>query len=185
MKARSVLDQVLSHFEPRSTSISDVADALRAAGFRVLSVENLGEAPVSKKTLALESVTLERVLNEIVAANPGYRWRQGADDLIEIGPHRSVLDERIGPVRRRGEGAWRVLRSALQQRGISLFQELERGDGPPVDLALEDADVRDLLNAVALQLGRVVYHVSGRPGAYFLTISDVGPPRAAGAGHGV
>ena len=151
---------ILEHFSPASGSVSAVAAALRTAGYRVCSLEDLDR---STEAPPPTGGTLEEVLDALVAANPGYRWRRSKGGLVEVAPLESVLDESATA------DDWPSLVAELERHAVTLFQELS-GPTPDVQLPADAATVRGLLNAAALGLGpTAAWHVSGTSGAWFLT----------------
>lgn len=166
-------------------TVSACADALRQQGFRVCSLEDTAHRSAGP-ALDLHGVTLGEALDEIVRRNAGYRWSLEDDGLVNVMPGQSVLDTPLPPVRVAGKGLWRILAEdfLLADLGVTLFQELDGSNGPPIDLALEGADLRRGLNAVVRQLARVVWQVTGSEGRYFLTFTEVARSPDVEPGHG-
>lgn len=145
-------------------------------GFKVCALENLEVADKSSPVpIDLREVTLEELLNEIISVNPGYLLAVEPGDLINLYPAGSVLDERVPALSVSGKGVRRILREDLEieRRGISLFMEFSAGEDPLIDLRLELCDLRAALNRIVGQLSNSVWHISGNPGAYSLTITEV------------
>lgn len=141
-------------------------------------MEDLGREMTAQSGAPLrrEGATLAELLDEITKHNPGYVWTTAQADLINIYPAGSVLDEKLGGLQVESKGVYRVLREDLKvaEYGISPFDELTAGDGPPVGLRFESASLREALNELVGQLGDTVWHISGREGVYYLTLSGVG-----------
>jgi hypothetical protein len=119
---------------------------------------------------------VRELLDGVVAANPGYQWDLTPDGLVNVFPVPSVLDEPVSPVNLAGMGLWRVLEDylALRQYKIELFMELREGDGPVVSVDLSAASLRAALNTLVAQIDNSVWHISGTPDAYFLTVLSTG-----------
>lgn len=168
-----LLDRRIERFEAPSGNVSDCANRLRELGLRVCSFENLGAR--EREPLVLQVTTLRGLLDAIVARNPGYRWEAPSAGLINLFPRESVLDSPVPDLAVSGKGAWRVLDEDLHVSafGISLFQEFGDPDGPPVSVRLEDADLRNALNAIVAAVGSMVWHIAGQPGEYHLSFSTV------------
>ena len=155
----------LDRFSPASGSVSDVAAALRAAGYRVCSLEDLDRR--SEDAPPPTGETLEDVLDTLVAADPEYRWQSSEADLIEISPLESVLDEPAAASDRP------TLVDELERHGIAFFDGLA-GTEPTLDLPETATTVRALLNALVVATGSsAAWHISGTAGAWFLTIVGV------------
>jgi hypothetical protein len=153
-------------------SPSAVSEALRRAGIRACSFENVdAERPAASAPIA----TVRDALEAVESANPGYRWEITAEGLVDIFPVPSVLDESVPELRVAGRGLWRVLEEdvGLAKHGIELFGELRDGDGPPVPSDLPAGPLRSVLNRLIAPLPGTVWHIAGRPGAYFLTVSTI------------
>ncbi len=153
------------------------ADRLREIGYKICTLENLGNSNTItvSQPLELKNTTLEHLLNEIVAQNPGYHWEKVKDDLVNIFPIQSVLDTKVPNFNIRNKGAWLILNQDLEieKMGISLFNEFGEEKGPLISLNLESTDLRGALNTIVSQLDKAIWHISGNPGAYFLTISSI------------
>lgn len=177
MNTFDILQNHIPHFQISSTSVSACADRLRELGYKICTLENLGSSNTIKvsQLLELKNTTLEQLLNTIVAQNPDYRWEKVKDDLLNIFPIQSVLDDKVPDLNIRDKGAWAILEEDLEveKMGISLFNEFGEENGPLVSLDLESADLREALNTIVSQLDKALWHISGNPGAYFLTISSI------------
>jgi hypothetical protein len=173
----NIVQQPLTRFQARSTSISDYSDGLRELGYRVSSFEDLGITNNSEPSqpVVLKNATLQQILDEIVRQNPSYCWEQVNNNLINIFPENSILDSKVPYLDVKNKGLWRVLEEDLEieKKGIYLFVEFGESDGELIDLSLESADLREALNAIINQLDRTIWHISGRQGAYYLTISNL------------
>jgi len=173
MSRSDLLKRRIDHFDSPKDSISSCADRLRALSIRVCSFENL---PVNQgKPMTLNGLTLEEILDAIVERNPGYRWDAPEAGLINLVPQDSVLNSPVPPVAVKSKSGWRVLEENLKINalGIFIFQEFGDPEGPPVDLDLENADLRTALNAIVGQPESLVWHITGRPGAYYLSFTSV------------
>lgn len=177
MDATDLLNQRIANFRAPSPGVSRCADELRARGFKVCSMEDLARdlSTRADEPIDREGATLAELLDEITGRNPGYVWTTAQADLINVYPAGSVLDEKVGELSVEGKGVYRILKEDLgiAKYGVSLFDELTSGDGPPVDLRLESADLREALNQIVGRIGSTVWHISGRPGAYWLTITGI------------
>lgn len=177
MNKFDILQNHLHHFQSSSSSVSACADRLREIGYKICTLENLRNSNTIKvsQLLELKNTTLEQLLNEIVAHNHGYRWEKVMDDLLNIFPIQSVLDTKVPNLNIRDKGAWVILKQDLEieKMGISLFNEFGEENGPAISLNLESADLREALNIIVSQLDKTIWHISGNPGVYFLTISSI------------
>jgi len=173
MSGSDLLERYFDHFDAPRGSVSDCADRLRKLGIRMCSFENL--TTDQGKPMTLSGMTLEEILDAIVERNPGYCWDEPRVGLINLFPEDSVLDSPVPAVVVRSKGCRRVLEDNLQisRLGIFLFEEFGDPDGPVIDLDLEHADLRTALNAIVSQLEPLVWHVAGRPGAYYLSFTNV------------
>lgn len=176
MPRSAILQHCIERFQTESSSVSHCADKLRALGYRICTFEDLQKSNERqvRHPLDLKERTLKQILDEIVIENPGYRWLV-EDELINIYPVQSALNSPTPALNIKSKGVWRILIEDLEieNKGISLFVELTDGDGQLIDLALNAGSLRDALNGIVRQLGQAVWHISGNPGAYFLTISDI------------
>lgn len=179
MQQSDILRQRIGHFQVQSASVSHCANRLRELGYRICTLENLevGNQPETSLPMDIKDITLQELLDDIVRHNSGYRWEKAKTDLINIFPTLSVLDSKVLSLNIRSKGIWRILKEDLEieGKGISLFVEFGDADGPPIDLSLSPVDLREALNAIVSQLGQSIWHISGNPGAYYLTISDMPP----------
>lgn len=159
-------------FRVDSASISSCADALRRLGYRICSFENVP----THFALDLMDTTLEEILNEIIRKNPGYRWAKVENsDLINIFPNESILDSKMPTLNIQDKGLWEIIEEdfGLEQKGILLFQGLHEVGYPTIDLVLKDHNLRECLNEIVRRFSAAVWHISGNPGAYTLTITDI------------
>lgn len=176
MSASDILNRRLSRFQTQSTSVSHFADKLRELGFKICTLENLAdEQAKSGPLIDHKDATLRQLLDEVVEQHPGYRWEAAEKDLINIFPIESVLNSETSPLDIKKKGLYLILKEEMEieRRGISLFIELEEGDGPLIDVSVESANLRKALNAIVRQLTGLIWHISGNPGAYYLTLSVV------------
>jgi len=177
MPPADILERRIAKFDVPSGSVSVVADGLRKIGYRVCSFEDLdmagGESNVMPFTL--NDMRLRDLLDEIVRLNPAYTWEKVDDDIINIFPKNSVLDTKVPAIRIKGKALVRALVEdlGLEDKGIYLFNELSQAGGPVIDMRLKESSLREILNKIIQECGRVAWHISGRPGAYFLTLTDV------------
>jgi hypothetical protein len=162
------LDTILRDLSPAAA-----ANALRGAGIRACCLEN---AEGEKPTAAASVNTVRDALDAVAEANPGYRWDAVPEGLVNVFPVRSVLDEEVPELRVAGKGLWSVLEEdvGLASHGIELFMEFRDGDGPPVPGDVPAGSLRSVLNRLIAPVAGTVWHISGRPGAYFLTITSIG-----------
>lgn len=172
MPSPGPLDQPIDRFVPAAPSVAGYVESLRAHGLRVCFFENLPSAPVA--SAALDSMTPRRILESLVAQCPGFRWEE-ASGLINVVPLESVLDSPLPDAAVQRKAVWNVLDEDLQigRFGISRFDQFSDSQGRPVSVAWKDADLRAALNTIALQMPASVWHISGRPGAYFLSFTLV------------
>ena len=149
-----------------------VCARLREWGIRACCLED--PALINPSAASPEIGTVRELLDAVVAENHSYRWDLTADDLINVFPSHSVLDDRVDQLDCESEGLWRILEDRLRLRdhGIELFQELEDGDGPTISVSLPSGSLRDALNAVVAPIDAAVWHISGSPGGWFLTVSS-------------
>jgi hypothetical protein len=173
MHLSGVLTRRIDRFEAAKGSVSICTENLRRLGIRVCSFEDLTvntDAPIK-----LRDATLGRVLDAIVERNPGYVWDEPKDGLINLFPAKSVLDSPVPAVVVRSKNARHVLEQDLriEAQGIFFFEELSGPDDCSIDLALEHTNLRSALNTIVFQLGPLVWHIAGRPGAYFLSFTSV------------
>jgi hypothetical protein len=162
------LDTVLRDLSPAA-----VAGELRAAGIRACCLD---DAESEKPTSAASVATVRDALDAVAEANPGYRWDVGPNDLLNIFPAPSVLDDDVPRLDVAGKGLWTVLEEDvdLASHGIELFMEFRDGAGPPVSAEVPGGSLRSVLNHLVAPLDGTVWHISGTPGAYFLTITSIG-----------
>lgn len=162
------LDTVLQDLSP-----AGVAGALRGAGIRACCLEN-SDSP--KPTSAASVNTVRDALDAVVEANTGYRWDALPEGLVNIFPVPSVLDDDVPQLSVAGKGLWSVLEEdvGLASHGIELFMEFRDGDGPPVHADVPGGSLRSALNHLIAPVAGTVWHISGSPGAYFLTITSIG-----------
>ncbi len=186
---RTILERQLDHFHIPSASVSACADSLRQKGFKVCSFEELTEETARQAPPVLErhATTLKDILDAVVFLHPNYQWTVD-EDLVNIYPLHSVLDTRVGSLRVSAKEVGDILEEDLQieKLGITYFSELA-GIGPSINLDLQDVDIRQALNAIVKELGQAIWHISGRPQAYFLSFSGVegDSPRGMGASEGL
>jgi hypothetical protein len=158
--------------EPPPTDLSptSVAEALRRAGIRACCLDVTQTDPASA---APPPSTVAGALAGVVERNPGYRWEPGPDDLLDIFPVPSVLDDDVPALHVAGKGLWRVLEEdvGLADHGVELFLELRDGDGPPVPADLPAGTLRFVLDELVAPLRATVWHISGKPGAAFLSVT--------------
>jgi hypothetical protein len=168
----SVLDQRLGG-GPTEPSPAAACQLLRGAGIRACCFE---DSTLVRASAPARYGTVRELLTAVVAANPGYRWDVTPDGLVDVFPSPSVLDETVSPIKVADTGLWRVLEEDLSLRryGIELFMELRDGDGPPVSVDLPGGSLRAALDTLVAPITDSVWHVSGLPGAYFLTVSRIG-----------
>jgi hypothetical protein len=173
MRTSIDLERRINRFEPASGSVSAGGDELRRLGFRVCTFEDLALG-AEAGGVACADATLREALANVVERNPGYRWDVAVDDLVNIVPVHSVLDEPAPRLEIHGKSLSRVLDEDLdlRRRGIELFPGLE-ADGPAVELVGQPSDLREALNLVVAQLPDTVWHASGRPAAYSLFVTVV------------
>lgn len=162
------LDTVLRELSPTA-----VAGALRTAGLRACVLEN---AESEKPTAAASVDTVRDALEAVAEANPGYRWDVAPEGLVNIFPVPSVLDDDVPELHVAGKGLWSVLEEdvGLASHGIELFMEFRDADGPPVPDDVPGGSLRSVLNRLVAPVAGTVWHISGRPGAYFLSITSIG-----------
>ena len=155
---------------PSDLSPAAVAGALRRAGIRACFMELPGSEPPAAAT---PPATAADALAGVVEANPGYRWEPGPEDLVDIFPVPSVLDDQVAPLEVAGKGLWSVLDDdvGLAEHGIELFLEMRDGDGPPVPSDLPGGTLRSVLDELIAPLRATVWQISGRPGALFLSVT--------------
>jgi hypothetical protein len=153
---------------------SAVCEALRAKGVRACCLDDTGADP---RPLASTSsfVTVRDALAGITAERPRYRWEIAYPDLVNVYPVDSVIENDAPPLHIAGKGLWVVLEEDLPLRNwdITLFVEFKAGDGPPVFVDLEGASIRAALSACIGQVRGAVWHISGTPDNYVLSVSDV------------
>jgi|SRR5208282_1861657 len=173
MSGSGLLTRRIERFETRNDSVSESANRLRELGVRVCSFENLTAR--EPRPLILTGATVSQLLDRIIERNPGYRWEESSVGLTNVFPTESVLNSLVHTAAARSKGAWRWLEEDLRIAawGISLFQEFGDPDGPPVNLALKDTELRAVLNAIVLQLDQLAWHIAGRPRAYHLSFTNV------------
>ena len=149
-----------------------VCARLREWGIRACCLAD--PARINPSAGSPEIGTVRELLDAVVAENHSYRWDLTADDLINVFPSHSVLDDQVDQLDCESEGLWRILEDRLRLRdhGIELFQELEDGDGPTISVSLPSGSLRDALNAVVAPIDAAVWHISGSPGGWFLTVSS-------------
>jgi hypothetical protein len=176
MTGAELLATPIARFTVRQGAITECAERLRQLGLRVCSFEELPAEPGSP--IDLRDQTLAGVLEAIVARHPSYRWQAVDDELINLFPRRSLLDAPLPEVSLRAVGSRRALEENLriQSLGLSLFAEFGDPEGFTVDLELRGADLRAALNAMVRQHPPLVWQISGQPGAYFLSFSQVPQP---------
>jgi hypothetical protein len=158
---------------PADLSPAAVAGALRASGVRACCLADAGAvAPAAARA----PETAAAALAAVTAANPSYRWELTPSGLLNLFPAGSVLEAGVGERHVAGTGVWRVLEAdlGLAEHGIELFMELQDGDGPAVATDLPAGTLRDALNALVAPLPGAVWDITGRPGAYFLSITAIG-----------
>jgi hypothetical protein len=153
-------------------SPAQVCARLREWGIRACCLED--PALVNPSAGSPEIATVRQLLDAVVAENPSYRWDLAADGLINVFPSQSILDDQVDGLECESEGLWRVLddRLRLRDHGMELFQELEDGDGPTISVSLPPGSLRDALNALVAPVEAAVWHISGSPGGWFLTVSS-------------
>ena len=158
--------------------MSDCADKLRKLGIRVCSFENLSGD--QNKPITFSDASLREILDAIIEKNPGYHWDEPSVGLLNIFPKRSVLDSLMPTVALRSKGSWRVLEDNLQisKLGIIFFGEFGDPDGPIIDLDLEHADLRAVLNTIVAQIDPLVWHITGLPDVYYLNFTTIISPVA-------
>jgi hypothetical protein len=170
----------LGRFQAPSSSVSTCANVLRRSGFKVCLMEDLEIAGYARARLPLDlpGATVGRVLDEVVDRNPGYRWEEVPSDLFNVFPAESILGTTIPELKVENESLSSVLSGLLRREplGLTLFHEMESGADPRIKLDLKSTDLRRALNAIVARLGRTVWQISGRPGAYFLTLTVVPSP---------
>jgi hypothetical protein len=161
------LDTVLTDLSPAA-----VANALRGSGVRACCLE---DAEAEKPTGAASVNTVRDALDAAADANPGYRWDTTPEGLVNLFPSPSVLDADVPEIHAAGKGLWQLLEEdvGLASHGIELFEEFRDGAGPPVPGDIPAGSLRSALNRLVAPLEATVWHVSGRPGAYFLTITSI------------
>ena len=149
-----------------------VCARLREWGIRACCLED--PARVNPSAGSPEVGTVRELLDAVVAENPSYGWDLTADGLVNVFPSPSVLDDEVGPLECDSEGLWRVLddRLGLRDHDVELFQELEDGDGPTISVSLPRGSLRDALNALIAPIDAAVWHISGSPGGWFLTVTS-------------
>ena len=168
---RALLDQRLES-PPLDASPGAAANALRAAAIRACCLE-LGDShslpdsgPPSTAREALEAV---------VNADPRYRWEVMESGLLDLYPSPSVLDDEVQELAVAGKGLWAVLEDDLDLggHGIELFMELRDGDGPPVASDVPAGTLRSALDELIAPVDGTVWHISGSPGAFYMTITAI------------
>lgn len=177
MSFEDILEKYIEAFEALSGSVSGFAEGLRRLGYRVCVFEDLDvEGGGNKgKPLKYKRIKLKELLDELVRLNPAYTWAKINKNIINIFPVNSILDEKLPPIDVKEKNLKKILIEylRLEDKGIFLFEELRQAGGPLIELHLKEYSVRDALNRVINGFERTVWHVSGRPGAYFLTFTDV------------
>ena len=178
MKSSGLLQQRIPHFHSISNSVTELADNLRQLGYRICTLENLGAASTASQPIDQQDITLHSILDEIVSKNPGYRWVLDESGLINLFPAQSILDTRVGPSNVKGKTPWEILEEDIQieKVGLSLFMEFQ-DDSQRMDFSIKKVSLREALNSLVDQLGNTVWHISGSPGAYYLTLTAVENPR--------
>jgi hypothetical protein len=168
----AVLDQALGS-PPLDPSPGAAANALRAAGIRANCLE-LGDRSTASE--AGPPSTAGEALKAVVRADPRYRWEVTNAGLLDLYPTPSVLDDAVPALSVAGKGLWTVLESdlGLADHGIELFMELRDGDGPPVPDDLPAGTLRAALDRLVAPVDQTVWHITGNPGAFFLTVSAIG-----------
>lgn len=163
-----LLDRPLPESPVRTTPAA-VCARLRELGVRACCLDDPEHVSGHSTTSA---TTVQGLLDDLVADNPSYRWELVQHRLVNVFPSRSVLDDPVPGVVAEGDGLWSVLeRLRLQDHGIELFQELGDGDGPALSMEVPPGSLRSALNAVVAPVDGAVWHLSGAPGAWFLTVS--------------
>ncbi|ONI77924.1 hypothetical protein ALI144C_31485 [Actinosynnema sp. ALI-1.44] len=166
-----VLDRRLPPVDTRPTP-SEASQLLRSLGIRLCCLDDtsrvLEPAPETYRTA-------EGILEAVATTNPGYQWDIVANGLVNVFPVPSVLDEPVPPLTVAGTGLWRVLEEhvAIPRYKIQLFMEFRDDDGPPVPADLPAGSVRAALNTLIAPVAQTVWHVSGTPDAWFLTVSAI------------
>ena len=167
----ALLDQRLES-PPLDPSPGAAANALRAAGIRVCCLElgDSGSAPHSGPPS-----TAREALEAVVSADPRYRWELTESGLLDLYPSPSVLDDEVPALPAAGKGLWSVLEDDLDLggHGIELFMEFRDGDGPPVASDVPAGTLRSALDELIAPTPGAVWHISGNPGAFYLTITAI------------
>jgi hypothetical protein len=155
-----------------SASPAAVCARLREWGIRACCLED--PARINPSAGSPEVGTVRELLDAVVAENRSYRWDLTAHGLINVFPSPSVLDDQVDSLECDSEGLWRVLEDRLRLRdhGMELFQELAEGDGPTVSVSLPRGSLRAALNGLVAPIDAAVWHISGSPGGWFLTVSS-------------
>jgi hypothetical protein len=168
------LEQRIERFTAAEPTVLHCSERLRAMGIRVCSFTQL-PATATKSLLTLTNTTLRRLMDEVVAVNPGYRWEEPKPGLINLWPEHSVLDTSAPRLVVRSKGAWRVLEEDvnIESLGITIFQEFGDPNGPPIDLELEEGNLRTALNQIVEQLAPLVWHITSREGEAYLSFTNV------------
>lgn len=168
----ALLDRPLGS-PPLDPSPGSAANALRAAGIRACCLE-LGDRATATDTGPPSTVA--EALEAVVRADPRYRWEITESGLLDLFPTPSVLDDDVPALPVAGKGLWTVLEDdvGLAGHGIELFLELRDGDGPPVPDDLPAGTLRAALDALVAPVDQTVWHITGNPGAFFLTVTAIG-----------
>ncbi len=177
MSPVDILGQRIEDFQVLSPSVSNFADGLRRRGYRVcafddLDIEGYGS---EEEQLKYDNLTLKELLDRFVEQNSNYVWEKVGEDIINIFPKESILDLRLPKLDIRKKDLYKILLEDLkiEEKGIYIFSELMQTDKLLVDLHIEDSSLRYALNEIVAQLGETVWHISGRSGAYYLTLTNI------------
>jgi hypothetical protein len=159
------------HTPPSPTA---ACEALRAKHVRACCFEDADAGPRSRPVPA-NLATVRDALDAVVAAYPEYCWGVAVNDLLNVYPRGSVIEQEAPALHIAGKGLWVVLEEDLElkDRGITLFTELRNGDGPQLFVDLEEGTLRDALNACVAPVQGAVWQISGVRGNYFLSISVI------------
>jgi hypothetical protein len=158
--------------EPTPPAPAPACQLLRGAGIRACCLDDATRAQAPAPAVYR---TVRDLLDAVTQENPGYRWEVVPSGLVNVYPVPSVLDDPVGPVKAAGTGLWRVLDEILgiTRHNLELFVEFRDGDGPLVNVDLPAASLRTALNALVASVPDTVWHISGTPDAYFLTVSAI------------